>query len=60
MSKIWFKHGLNILSQKTKNSYKRKESHFCNSLFISGATRTLFSLFNLIVKIKKNKKYVEL
>lgn len=39
MSKFRFKHGLNILSQKTKNSYKRKESHFCNSLFISGATR---------------------
>ena len=34
-----FKHGLNILSKKPKNSYKRKESHFCNSLFISGATR---------------------
>ena len=39
MCKFRFKHGLNILSKKPKNSYKRKESHFCNSLFISGATR---------------------
>lgn len=38
MCKFRFKHGLNILSKKPKNSYKRKESHFCNSLFISGAT----------------------
>ena len=60
MLNFWFKHGLNIKLKTPKNDHKTKESHFCNSLFISGATRTLFSLFNLIVKIKKNKKYVEL
>ncbi len=38
MSKFRFKHGLNILSKNPKNSYKRKESYFCNSLSFSGAT----------------------
>ena len=55
MSKFRFKHGLNILSKNPKNSYKRKESHFCNSLFISGATSNRKSVY---IALFLNKLYL--
>ena len=39
MLAFWFKHGLNIRPKMHKNSRKKEESHFRNSLCFSGTTR---------------------
>ena len=56
----------NVGQMLPKLGFEEKEENpkllFYNNLGFSfcGATRTLFSLFYLITKIKRNKKYIEI